>query len=128
MPEQPSSSSSSTTTKISTKNEIDPITGKLIKDKISNDLNPGAGLTHNKGRPKPAPYSSDQDDRPPYQQAATFLTKCSKENSASLNCIERNYQNRAACNDFFQEYKDCRKKENDDRKAANAGSSSGWFW
>lgn len=109
-------------------NDIDPVTGNVIKEKIRRDLNPGAGLTHNKGRPKQAPYaSSDKDD--PRDMAATFLTNCSRENRASLKCIERNYQNRAACNEFFQAYKDCRKEENDQRKAANGdGSSSGWFW
>ena len=112
--------------------DIDPVTGKAIKEKIRNDLNPGAGLTHNKGRPKQAPYASnDKDD--PRDMAATFLTNCSRENRDSLKCIERNYQNRAACNDFFQAYKDCRKEENEQRKAANSkaygdGNSGGWFW
>lgn len=111
--------------------DIDPVTGKAIKDKIRSDMSPGAGLTHNKGRPKQAPYAGTDND--PRDRAATFLTNCARENRASLKCIERNYQNRAACNEFFQAYKDCRKAENDERKAANAkaygdGSSGGWFW
>jgi len=110
--------------------DIDPVTGKAIKDKIRNDINPGAGLKHNYGRPKDAPYASKNGD--PRDQAATFLTNCAKENKASLQCIERNYQNRAACNEFFQAYKDCRREENEQRKEANAKasaeSSSGWFW
>eukprot|EP00535_Pseudo-nitzschia_heimii_P004903 CAMPEP_0197188532 /NCGR_PEP_ID=MMETSP1423-20130617/17963_1 /TAXON_ID=476441 /ORGANISM="Pseudo-nitzschia heimii, Strain UNC1101" /LENGTH=114 /DNA_ID=CAMNT_0042640387 /DNA_START=15 /DNA_END=356 /DNA_ORIENTATION=+ len=110
-------------------NSIDDVTGQSIKEKIRNDSNPGTGLTHNKGRPKEAPYASTENVQ--QNRAATFLTNCAKENRASLACIERNYQNRAACSDFFQAYKDCRKKENDERKAANAklqgdGKSGGW--
>ena len=112
--------------------DIDPVTGQAIKNKIRNDLNPGAGLKHNNGRPKEAPYASNQKNDP-RDRAATFLTNCAKENRASLDCIERNYQNRAACSDFFQAYKDCRKEENEQRRAANAkasgeGNSGGWFW
>ena len=103
------------------KEEIDPATGKAIKEKIRNDLNPGAGLTHNKGQPKPAPYANGQHVK--------FLTNCKKQHRDSLDCIERNYQDRAACNDFFQAYKTCRKEENEQRKAANGNSrASGWFW
>jgi hypothetical protein len=114
---------------MTTVDDIDPVAGKTIKDKIRNDLNPGAGLSHNKGRPKQAPYASTEKDDP-RDQAATFLTNCARENRASLDCIERNYQNRAACNEFFQAYKDCRKAENEQRKTANAGdgNSGGWFW
>ena len=112
-------------------NSIDNVTGQAIKDKIRNDLNPGAGLTHNNGRPKEAPYASTENNQ--RNRAATFLTNCAKENRASLACIERNYQNRAACSEFFQAYKDCRKEENEQRKAANAktygdSKSGGWFW
>lgn len=111
-----------------TVNDIDPATGKAIKDKIRNDLNPGTSLKHNSGRPKEAPYASTKNDDP-RDMAATYLTNCTIENRASLQCIERNYQNRAACNDFFQAYKDCRRKENEQRKAANAeNKSGGWFW
>ena len=115
---------------MTTVDDIDPVTGKAIKDKIRNDLNPGAGLSHNKGRPNQAPYAPSENDDDPRDRAATFVTNCSRENRASLACIERNYQNRAACNDFFQAYKDCRKAENEQRRAANAGdgSSGGWFW
>jgi len=120
-----------TETTRNTNSEFDPATGKIIKDKIHMDLNPGADLKHNQGRSKPAPYASaDQDDQ--RGRAATFLTNCSKENLESLQCIERNYSNRQACNGFFQAYKDCRKEENEQRKADNAkifgGSGSGWFW
>lgn len=112
--------------------DIDPVIGKAIKNKIRNDLNPGDELTHNKGKQKQATYASTKKDDSHYK-AATFLTNCARENRASLDCIERNYQNRAACNEFFQAYKDCRKEENEQRKMANAkaydnGNSGGWFW
>uniref|UniRef100_A0A6U9V793 CHCH domain-containing protein n=1 Tax=Pseudo-nitzschia australis TaxID=44445 RepID=A0A6U9V793_9STRA len=115
--------------------DIDPATGKAIRDKIRSDINPGnnAGLKHNSGKPKEAPYASTNDEADPRDKAATYLTNCAKQSRASLACIERNYQNRAACNEFFQAYKECRKEENEQRKAANAkengdGGSGGWFW
>ena len=109
--------------------DIDPATGKAIKEKIRSDMNPGGGLKHNSGKPKEAPYASNKN-ADPRDKAATFLTNCAKENRASLQCIERNYQNRAACNEFFEAYKACRREENEQRRAANASasSSSGWFW
>ena len=116
--------------------DIDPATGKAIRDKIRSDINPGnnAGLKHNSGKPKEAPYASrNHRDDDPRDKAATYLTNCAEHSRASLACIERNYQNRAACNEFFRVYKECRKEENEQRKAANAkesgdGGSSGWFW
>ena len=123
--------------------DIDSVTGKQIKDKIKNDINPGGGeLKHNYGRPKEAPYI---DEKQKLRQkalggpAATFQTTCAKEHSASLKCIERNYQNRNACTEFFDAYKTCRAAENERRKEANARSSGGsdssgkssgggWFW
>mmetsp|Transcript_8866 Transcript_8866/g.18420 ORF Transcript_8866/g.18420 Transcript_8866/m.18420 type:complete len:116 (+) Transcript_8866:147-494(+) len=110
--------------------DIDPVTGKAIKEKIRSDLNPGTGLKHNHGRPNDAPYASTEN-ADPRDRAATYLTNCTKQNRASLQCIERNYQNRAACNEFFQAYKDCRREENEQRREANAkasGDSGGWFW
>lgn len=111
--------------------KIDPANRKQIKEKIQNDLNPGLGLKkglkHNAGKPKPAPYATENT-----RSAATFLTNCAEENRASLQCIERNYQNRAACNIFFEAYKSCRREENEQRKEANAKASqdakSAWFW
>ena len=95
------------------------------KKKIERDLNGGAGLKHNHGQPKRAPHAPQGT-----RTTAKFLTNCVKEHSDSLQCIERNYQNRAACDPFFQAYKQCRKEENDQRKNANAAKSgnTGWFW
>jgi hypothetical protein len=106
-------------TPIETKN------GEEIKKKIQRDLNPGSGLSHNKGRPKKAPYAANDSS------AATFVTNCAAEHKESLQCIERNYSNRSECQPFFDTYKQCRAGENEKRKAANAGpegESKGWFW
>lgn len=90
-----------------------------IKEKIRRDINPGSGLSHNKGQPKQAPYAKQKST------SAKFLTNCSAEHAESLKCIERNYQNRGACEPFFQAYKACRRDENEKRKEANA-SKEGW--
>ncbi|KAG7371783.1 hypothetical protein IV203_017925 [Nitzschia inconspicua] len=110
---------------------IDPSAGKAINEKIHHDLNPEqqhGGLSHNKGQPKRPPHATATGGGGP---AATFLTNCAKEHGESLQCIERNYQNRSACEDFFQAYKLCRKEENEKVRAANNSTkngNSGWFW
>jgi hypothetical protein len=92
--------------------------GEEIKKKINRDLNPeaaGPGLSHNHGQPQRAPYAN----------TGKFETSCSAEHANSLQCIERNYENRPACEPFFSAYKACRKEENDKRKEANANKP--WF-
>lgn len=108
-----------------TNNSIDPTTGTKIREKIQQDLNPGRDFKHNSGKPK-APSYAPKDHR----SAATYLTSCSKENRASLQCIERNYQNRQACEEFFQAYKACRREENEQKRKATyaEGKKDGWFW
>jgi cytochrome c oxidase assembly protein subunit 23 len=101
--------------------------GEEVKKRIARDINPGSGLTHNHGQPKQAPYKSKESST----NTAKFLTNCASEHGESLKCIERNYQDRSACQPFFDAYKQCRKDENDKRKETNAkatGGSSGWFW
>jgi cytochrome c oxidase assembly protein subunit 23 len=126
---------------------IDPLKGKEIKDSINSRINPGGGeLKHNYGRPKEAPYAKEKTAEEKERQkalggpAATFQTSCAKEHRESLQCIERNYQNRNACTEFFDAYKTCRRDENERRKEANARASGntsggdsgssrgGWFW
>jgi hypothetical protein len=106
--------------------DIDPETGKQIKEKIYSDINPHSGLKHNKGQPKKAPHAAAVGS------AATFLTSCAKEHQDSLKCIERNYQNRAACEEYFNAYKQCRRDENDRAREKNSAgeksSGGGWFW
>ena len=96
------------------------------KARVHRDLNERAELTHNYGQPKRAPYATQEHHG---HTTAKFLTNCSKEHMDSLQCIERNYQNRSACEPFFQAYKACRKEENQQRldenekKAQNGGFS-----
>lgn len=91
--------------------------------KIHRDLNPGKDLAHNQGQPKQAPYSREAS------KAARFLTNCEAEHKDSLQCIERNYDNRGACEPFFEAYKTCRKAEHDAIRKKNAEKSGGgWFW
>jgi len=96
------------------------------KARIHRDLNERAELTHNYGQPKRAPYAPQEHQG---HTTAKFLTNCSKEHMDSLQCIERHYQNRSACEPFFQAYKACRKEENQQRldenekKAQNGGFS-----
>jgi len=102
---------------------------EATKQKIHRDLNERTGLEHNYGQPKKAPHAGFDH---PGGTTAKFLTNCAKEHADSLQCIERNYQNRSACNPFFQAYKACRKEENDKRLEANAAkaqeNSGGWFF
>ncbi len=119
--------------------EIDPTAGRAVREKIHRDLNPGGGPAegeesdggHNRGQPRPPPHAKEGGSSAG-SSAATFLTACAKEHSDSLQCIERNYQNRSACEPFFQAYKDCRREENEARKAKAAGGGNGtgggWFW
>lgn len=87
------------------------------KERIHRDLNERAGLTHNYGQPKRAPHAGQEHQG---HTTAKFLTNCAEEHSNSLECIERNYQNRSACEPFFQAYKACRKLENQKRLDDNA--------
>jgi hypothetical protein len=126
-------------------NIIDPTTGKAIHEKILHDLNPerrgsssDGSAVHNFGQPRRPPHASSSSDgtatttttNTATKATTAFLTHCAKEHGESLQCIERNYQNRSACEEFFQAYKQCRKNERKDQEdAANKNKNSGWwFW
>lgn len=104
----------------------DPTIREEVKQ-IQRDLNERSDLKHNYGQPKKAPHA----DANHHQTTAKFLTNCAKEHGESLQCIERNYQNRPACEPFFEAYKACRKLENEARLEANAAkmqSGGSWFF
>jgi hypothetical protein len=104
----------------------DPTISEQVKQKIQHDLNERSDLKHNYGQPKRAPHAGAD-----HQVTGQFQTDCSKQHGESLQCIERNYQNRSACEPFFQAYKACRKEENDRRLEANAAraqNGGGWFF
>jgi hypothetical protein len=52
-------------------------------------------------------------------------TDCKVQHDASLQCILDNYENKkVACIDFFEDYKRCRKEEQQRNREANRGR----FW
>ena len=104
---------------------MDPNNSDEVKEKIRRDLNERAGLKHNYGQPKVAPFANAEQQNKPAPNK--FMTSCAQEHSNSLQCIERNYQNRSACEPFFQAYKACRKLENDKRLEENAKKNSFFF-
>lgn len=54
-----------------------------------------------------------------------FFTDCKQEYLASINCRLENFDHKASgsCETFFDEYKACRKLENERRLEENAGKS-----
>jgi hypothetical protein len=132
-------------------NTIDPTNGIPINEKIYYDLNPerrgsssgssDGRVVHNYGQPNRPPYATNSisdgatiTTTTTNKAATAFLTNCAKEHRESLQCIERNYQNRSACQDFFEAYKQCRKDERKEQGVANAinnqqnNKSGWWFW
>jgi hypothetical protein len=68
--------------------------------------------------------SSTPNTIPPKQQRTT----CQSEQNASLKCQLENYENKhAVCASFYEAYKQCRKKANDERKEANRGKMFSWW-
>ena len=100
-------------------------TSEEVKQKIARDLKEREGFKHNYGQAKPPPHATA--DNYTGKAIGQFYTDCAKEHRESLQCIERNYQNRSACDPFFDAYKACRKEENDRRMEANANSGRRWF-
>eukprot|EP00525_Craspedostauros_australis_P004438 CAMPEP_0198115878 /NCGR_PEP_ID=MMETSP1442-20131203/7919_1 /TAXON_ID= /ORGANISM="Craspedostauros australis, Strain CCMP3328" /LENGTH=172 /DNA_ID=CAMNT_0043773475 /DNA_START=76 /DNA_END=594 /DNA_ORIENTATION=- len=92
--------------------------------------------THRHGRPKPSPHGRETQGAGAVigsngevkDSPALFMTDCKKQHAASLQCIERNYDNRGACQPLFQAYKDCRKAENERRHERNAALVKNKSW
>jgi hypothetical protein len=53
-------------------------------------------------------------------------SECTKLSAISLKCLTDNDNNNDLCGKFLQEYKDCRKKENE--AAVQARLNSGRMW
>ena len=67
--------------------------------------------------------TTDEDKR--NKTASKLSTDCSKEQRASLACIEENYTNKnEACAVHFETYKSCRRKEHERKLEANARASA----
>lgn len=75
---------------------------------------------HNGGQPLQANLD------PHGKQRSKFLTNCKEEHAASLKCINDHYDNRAACEPFFQAYKKCRKVEREHHLEQNAKHVKWW--
>jgi hypothetical protein len=52
--------------------------------------------------------------------ASKLQTDCRQQQAASLNCIQDNYDKKTVCQPFFDDYKKCRKEENDRRLEENS--------
>lgn len=87
--------------------------------KVESQLNPEPER-HNAGQPLQANLDSHG------KQRSKFLTNCKKEHAASLNCIHENYDDRAACQPFFDAYKKCRKAERERHLEENAKHVKWW--
>lgn len=92
-----------------------------IRAKIHKDANPEPDQ-HVYGQP----LRPEIDDRG--QQRSKHYTDCKKEHSASLRCIEENYEKRELCQKFFDDYKKCRKEERERRLEENAKKTGGGAW
>jgi len=54
---------------------------------------------------------------------------CSKAYRASLDCIEKNYENKdVACREYFDAYKVCKKQETKERQLKNNGGKEATFF
>jgi hypothetical protein len=85
--------------------------------KVESEVNPEPSA-HNAGQPLQA--NLDKYGK----QRTKFLTDCAQEHAASLQCISDNYDNRNACQQFFDAYKQCRREEKQRYLEKN---QKGWF-
>ncbi|KAG0474254.1 hypothetical protein HPP92_013940, partial [Vanilla planifolia] len=59
-----------------------------------------------------ASNSSSWQDSPPYPSAARLSDSlCFPQYTASLKCLEANYDDKSRCQNLFDDYKECKKKE-----------------
>jgi hypothetical protein len=89
-----------------------------VNAKIDRDANPEPEK-HNAGQPLRVDLDSHG------KQRSKFVTDCSTQHSASLACIEANYEKKEVCQSFFDAYILCRREERERRLAQNATRS---FW
>jgi len=82
------------------------------KGKIATDFN-----QHNAGQPLRPSFDSHG------KQNSKLATDCRLEYGRSLECIQENYDNKGACQPFYDNYKACRSDERARRLAENAKKS-----
>ncbi|XP_021755208.1 cytochrome c oxidase-assembly factor COX23, mitochondrial-like [Chenopodium quinoa] len=59
-------------------------------------------------------------ESPPYPSAAKISdSSCFPQYTASLKCLEQNNSEKSKCQEFFDDYKECKKKEREARLERN---------
>lgn len=51
-----------------------------------------------------------------HKEPSKFYDPCSKSSRMSIDCLERNQDNKAACKEFFEAYKECKRKWMEERR------------
>lgn len=61
------------------------------------------------------------------KQASKFYDPCAESSKMSIRCMEVNgRENKEACNEFFQAYRDCKKEWMKERKKSKLEGKDGW--
>lgn len=50
------------------------------------------------------------------KEPSKFYDPCSESSRMSINCLEQNQDNKAACKEFFLAYRECKKKWMEERR------------
>ncbi len=53
---------------------------------------------------------------------------CLALSQQSLKCLERNQEHRGRCQPYFDAYKECKKRQTEERKKKNFEASGGSLW
>ena len=105
------------------KQSISASPASTIKDK--NDIQTASTLSNTAIIADDSDRKTTTDDDKRNKSASKLSTDCSKEQRASLACIEENYTNKnEACAVYFETYKACRRKEHERKLEANARASA----
>ncbi|KAF2769852.1 hypothetical protein EJ03DRAFT_350899 [Teratosphaeria nubilosa] len=56
-----------------------------------------------------------------------YFDPCQETADRSLKCLRRNGGDRSMCQDFFQNYKECKQKWMDEMKEQKRKEGKGWF-
>lgn len=110
----------------------DPLSFQLKNVHLSCELHktmPDDGNSSRSEEVAPIPTTTTTTSTTPNTTTTKQRTNCQSEHNASLKCQLENYENKhAVCASFYEAYKQCRKKENDERKEANRGKTIFSWW
>ncbi|ORX95952.1 hypothetical protein K493DRAFT_260077 [Basidiobolus meristosporus CBS 931.73] len=59
------------------------------------------------------------------KEASKFLDPCAEHTKRSYKCLDKNNYDKSKCTQFFDEYKECKRKWLEDRKAERQQRVSG---